>query len=377
MSSKTPDSLAPPSAVAPTPSVSKGARPGKPPATALGLILRSLLTFLVVGLCFVTFDGKTLFGTLSGLVPGFPAGLLALVATSLVALALVVIWRGVITIDSRFQAPLLITYIIAVGHATYGILENHYSPLLDELTRGWVTTYSPTFVAIATAIIMELVLARILTGKWPHLASAYISGISVGILIKSPELWPYIFCSVITIASKYAIRVKGRHIWNPSNFGVTLMLVLAADSVASLSVQSGNEIWPVIVIFMLGSLIIYRLGRLHIPLAYVAAFIPLAYLRSLATGNTFAAEVGPMTSPMFQLFIFFMITDPKTTTHRRWSQIAVAVLVAVADHILRLYFRDQHSFYHSLFIVGPITNLVEIWWTSERGQKIGARNRAF
>jgi enediyne biosynthesis protein E5 len=42
------------------------------------------------------------------------------------------------------------------------------------------------------------------------------------------------------------------------------------------------------------------------------------------------------------------------------------MLVAIADHILRLYFRDEHSFYHSLFFVGPITNLIEIWWTSRK-----------
>jgi hypothetical protein len=359
MSPKSPAALAPPAA-----SVGKGPPPAKTSVSAVGVTLRALLTCLLLALCFASFNGKTLFELIHELVPVLPAGLLALVLTSLAALVLVFLWRGVIAIDSRFQAPLLITYIIAVGHATYGILENHYSPLLDEITRGWITSYSPTFVAIATAIIMELVLGRVITGKWPHLASAYISGISVGILIKSPELWPYILCSVLSIASKYAIRVKGRHLWNPSNLGVTLMLFLARDTVASLTVQTGNEIWPVIVIFILGSLILYRLGRLHIPMSYVAAFVPLAYLRSLGTGNTFATEIAPVTSPMFQLFIFFMITDPKTTTHARWSQCAVAVLVAIADHILRLYFRDEHSFYHSLFFVGPITNLIEIWWTS-------------
>jgi hypothetical protein len=64
---------------------------------------------------------------------------------------------------------------------------------------------------------------------------------------------------------------------------------------------------------------------------------------------------------MFQLYIFFMITDPKTTTKYRWSQTLVAMLVAVVETALRLLFKDVHSLYHALFIVAPITNLAEIY----------------
>jgi Na+-transporting NADH:ubiquinone oxidoreductase subunit NqrB len=67
-------------------------------------------------------------------------------------------------------------------------------------------------------------------GTWPHLASAYISGISVGMLVRSPAVWPFALCSAISITSKYVLRVEGRHIWNPSNFGIVAMLVLAADT---------------------------------------------------------------------------------------------------------------------------------------------------
>ena len=135
-------------------------------------------------------------------------------------------------------------------------------------------------LSILTAVLTEVVLARFYYGKWPHLASAYVSGISAGILIKSPDLWPYVLCGMISIVSKYALRVEGRHLWNPTNFGVSAMLFLAPTSVASLSVQAGNEIWPVLLIWALGSLILYRLKRLHIPLVFLAAFIPLSFLRS-------------------------------------------------------------------------------------------------
>jgi ABC-type nitrate/sulfonate/bicarbonate transport system ATPase subunit len=104
---------------------------------------------------------------------------------------------------------------------------------------------------------------------------------------------------------------------------------------------------------------------LHISATYAAAFCLLACVRSAVTGNPWLVEVAPVTGPMYQLFIFFMVTDPTTTTKRKWSQCAVVALVAVVEMILRL---DQELYapFYALFIVGPITNLIEILWDSRR-----------
>src|SRR5262245_60407525 len=198
--------------------------------------------------------------------------------------ALVYLWRGTLARDKRFYAPLLITSILVVGDAAFGILESHYSPTLAWLTGGRLARYSPTFVVMLTTVLAEMLLGRFYYGKWPHLASAYISGISAGILIKSNLLWPFVMCGLISITSKYVLRVGDRHLWNPTNFGVTAMLFLAPQYVASLSVEAGNEIWAAVVIWILGGMILYSLGRLHIPAAVVLAFIPLSYLPSLLSG---------------------------------------------------------------------------------------------
>jgi len=253
-------------------------------------------------------------------------------------------------IDHRFIAPLLITLILLVGQFSFGILES----------------YPKTALAIITSIGIELVLAKIFTGKWPHLASAYISGISVGILVRSPAIWPYALCSAISITSKYVLRVKDRHLWNPSNFGICAMLFLAPYTVASLSIQWGNNIWPMLVIWTLGSVIIWRLKRFHITFTYVLSFIAFALLRSAVTGHPFLAEVAPITGPMYQLFIFFMITDPKTTVRSsKLAQCAVAFTVALVETIFRLM-QVVHAPYYSLFMVGPTANLIELWLTSRR-----------
>ena len=130
-----------------------------------------------------------------------------------------------------------------------------------------------------------MVVVRALYGKWPHLASAYVSGISVGILVRSPAFWPYALCSAISITSKYVLRVRGRHIWNPTNFGIVAMLLLAPDAVAGLSVQWGNNLLPMVVVWMFGAVILRMVGRLHITLTYVASFLVFGVLRAFLTGH--------------------------------------------------------------------------------------------
>jgi Na+-transporting NADH:ubiquinone oxidoreductase subunit NqrB len=246
-------------------------------------------------------------------------------------------------IDKRYLAPVLVTMVLIVGQVTYGFLES----------------WSRTMLAIGTSIAIELVLGRLFSGRWPHLASAYISGISIGMLVRSPEFWPYALCAAISIVSKYVIRVDGRHIWNPSNFGIVAMLVLAADAVASLSVQWGNTLLPMVVVWCFGAVIIHTLGRFHITLTYVASFLAFAAVRHFVTGHPFLAEAAPLTGPMYQLYIFFMITDPKTTVKPTWAQCAVAFAIAAVEAGLRLL-QFVHAPYYALFIVGPIANLIEI-----------------
>lgn len=348
--------------------------PAKMERSWFGFALRSLTTAVVVGGYYWLRDplsqfmsgwyARTFGGSLD---PSTPR----VVGVLLVLAVLVAVWRKLVLCDPRFQAPLLVTTILAVGDAAFNILENHPAPpWLVSLSHGAILEYSPTFVAIVVTLVAEMLLGRFFWGKWPHLASAYVSGISVGILIKSSALWPFVLCGLISIASKYVLRIGNRHIWNPSNFGVTMMLLLAPAHVASLTVQAGNNGGAVLAIWLLGGMIMYRLGRFHIPLAFIAAFVPLAFLRSFVTGHPWQTELAPMTSPMFQLYIFFMITDPKTTTHGWRRQVIVAVLVAGMETFLRLAFKDVHSLYHALFIVGPTTNLLEIYADRQKAAEL-------
>jgi hypothetical protein len=267
-------------------------------------------------------------------------------------------FKGWVPTSSRlnpYLPSIFITLILLIGNLSFGILES----------------YSKTLLAIATAIALEMVLGRIFLHKWPHPASAYISGISVGILLRSPAFWPYALCSALSITSKYALRVRGRHIWNPSNFGICAMLILASQAVASLSIQWGNNLASLVVIWVLGTVIVLRAKRFHITLTYVLCFISLSFLRAHIVGDPWQSEISPITGPMYQLFIFFMITDPKTTVRSRRGQCIVAAAIAV----LEFFFRLNSSIYaplYALFWVGPVALLIEMAIDSRRVRIDGA-----
>jgi|ERR1035438_3161652 hypothetical protein len=264
-------------------------------------------------------------------------------------------WKRFFSPENRYLAPAFITCILLAGHLSFGILES----------------YKKTGLAIIASLITELVLGRIFTGRWPNIASAYITGISVGILVRSPAFWPYVICSVISIMSKYVLRFKGRHIWNPSNFGISVLLFLAPETVATLSIQWGNYLLPMIVIWCLGAVIVWRVRRFHITATYVTCFIAFAFLRSYITGSPWQSEIAPLTGPMYQLFIFFMITDPKTTVRSKFWQCLVVALVALVEMILRLEQLVYAPFY-ALFLVGPTALLIEMWFDSRKSVPVRA-----
>ena len=251
--------------------------------------------------------------------------------------------------ENRYLAPMFITCILIVGHLSFGILES----------------WKKTGIAIVASLLTELILSRVFVGKWPILASAYISGISVGILVRSPAFWPYVVCAVVSIMSKYVLRVNGKHIWNPSNFSISVLLFLAPETVAALSIQWGNYLLPMLVIWILGSIIIARLHRFNITGTYVVCFILFAFVRSFITGSPWQSEVAPLTGPMYQLFIFFMITDPKTTVKSKFWQSVVVAIVALVEMILRLDHVVYAPFY-ALFLVGPVALLIEQWMDSRK-----------
>ena len=232
------------------------------------------------------------------------------------------LWARLGTLDPRYLISFLITLILVLGEAFYGILGG----------------YERLAITLGVCVATELVLSWLMRGKIVPLQSAYVTGISLALLLKPQAglLWPFALGAFLAIASKYVLTLRGRHLWNPSNFAISLLLVLAPTRIALLSHQWGNHLATNVVIWAFGLLIALRVRVLHVTLTYVASYLVLAAVRSALVGTPLLAELAPITGPMYQLFIFFMVTDPRTTVHTKRGRIMVVAIVAVVEAIIRI-----------------------------------------
>src|SRR5258707_4415471 len=223
--------------------------------------------------------------------------------------------------DPKYLIVFLITLVLVVGESRYSVLGGY-----DRLAT-----------TLGTCIATEVLLSWWLRGRVANIASAYITGISLALLIKPQAniLWPFALGAFLAIASKYVLTYRGRHLWNPSNFAIALLLLVAADSVAVLSHQWGNDLRINLIIWAFGLVVASRARVLHVTLTYVACFIAFAVLRNLIVGGPLLAELAPITGPMYQLFVVFMVNDPRTTVGTNHRRIILVTIGALVETLIR------------------------------------------
>ena len=197
---------------------------------------------------------------------------------------------------------------------------------------GWLDfdiTAGRVVLLLATALATQQICDR-LVGRPPfHLSarSALISGLSLCLLLRTnrPELAA--LAAVVTIASKSLIRVRGKHVFNPTNGGIVAMLLLTNQ----VWVSPGQ--WGAAAIFAFlmacaGSLVVNRAARSDVTYAFMAFYCALLFGRSLYLGEPLAIPLHRLESGALLLFTFFMISDPKTTPDSRIGRVVFAALVA-------------------------------------------------
>ena len=258
-------------------------------------------------------------------------------------------------IDPRYLIAFLITLVLLAAQLRYHMFGG----------------YERLALALVACLITEAALSWFDRGKVVNLLSAYISGISLTLLLKPQggALWPFALGGFIAIASKYVLRYRDNHLWNPTNFAVAALLLAAPDRISVLSHQFGNDITTNLVIWIFGLIIAARVGVLHITLTYVVSFLLLNTVRAMALGQGVLPEIAPITGPMYQLFIFFMITDPRTVVRGRNRQIVVAILIAIMETLIRFASDNGYPLptgfsaapaFFALATVGPVAKWLDL-----------------
>jgi Na+-transporting NADH:ubiquinone oxidoreductase subunit NqrB len=204
-------------------------------------------------------------------------------------------------------------------------------------------------VTVAAAMILDFVLALVVLRQVVVPLSAYITGLSIGIMLESHDWRVFVAASVWGILSKYLIHDGKRHFFNPSNFGiVTALLFSHGHAMVAPGSQWGADYRVALVIIGLGLMMMRRVRRLDLALAWMGGFIFMGLIRMALGQGGLVFVLGPMTGAEFALFTFSMMPDPKASPPTPRGRIAWGLSIAMVDGVLR-YLEIRYSMFYALF----------------------------
>jgi|694.fasta_scaffold18605_5 Na+-translocating ferredoxin:NAD+ oxidoreductase RnfD subunit len=232
--------------------------------------------------------------------------------------------------------------------------------LLGHTLLGFEAAYAYPLVALATGYSTELLLEVVEASAlqrplafWgsprtfiDFLLPAHITSLAIAMLLYSnANLWPIALATAIAIGSKAIFRVavcgQTRHFLNPSNFGISLVLLLFPWVGITAPYQftenlhgAGDWLLPAAIV-VTGSFLNSRFTH-RMPLigAWLAAFALQALLRSVLFGTPMIPALLPMTGVAFVLFTFYMVTDPGTTPFTLRGQLVFGAAVGATYGLL-------------------------------------------
>jgi Na+-transporting NADH:ubiquinone oxidoreductase subunit NqrB len=234
------------------------------------------------------------------------------------------------------------------------------SLLLYGLTvLGFDTDAGRVALIVGTALAAQWAATRIWKLPFFDPRSALISALSLCLLLRTRFWWLAVVIALVTIFSKFVLRWRGKHIFNPTNFGLALGILF----VPGVWVSSGQ--WGSFAIFAsfmicLGSLVIHRAERSDVTIAFLLSWCGLLLARATWLGDPWAIPFHQLQSGALLLFSFFMISDPKTTPDSRPGRILFAFLVACGAYYIQFKLFTPNGLLLSLVGCSLLVPLIDI-----------------
>jgi enediyne biosynthesis protein E5 len=188
--------------------------------------------------------------------------------------------------------------------------------------------------------------------------SALISGLSLCLLLRTSSPAWAVLVGAITIASKFVIRVDGRHLFNPTNFGIIVAL-LSGGPVWVSPGQWGSTATFGFLMACAGGWVVYRAARSDVSVAFLLAYAGVQVGRSLWLGQPLDVPLHRLQNGALLLFAFFMISDPKTTPDSRPGRILFALLVTLGAAFVQFRLFRPNGLLWSLAACSPLVPLID------------------
>lgn len=199
------------------------------------------------------------------------------------------------------------------------VLAQLFFVVLGITTLGFDISWSHAAGAVAAAVFTELGGAALMwkfrggQGAVPFLPlSAIAAALGIIIFFRATSPWFFVAAGALAIASKYVIRLRRGHIFNPSNFAVVTLVFFAPHAATIEFTQWGDSLWVYALIACICFFVAYRAGVWVTTLSFLVAYAAglLALLPVLP--EEISAHHYGLIGPSLVLFASFMITDPRT-----------------------------------------------------------------
>jgi len=208
----------------------------------------------------------------------------------------------------------------------------------------WALYFTYLSVSLGTQLLAETILSRVkkynyhLSSKIKNgIPSAIISSLGLCLLLKTNDPAVAALAAFISIASKYIIRINGKHIFNPSALGIVAAVTLTGNAWISPG-QWGSGAVILFAVLCLGFIITTKVQKLDTSVAFLGTFGGLIFIRQVMfLGWPIDYFVHSISTGSLLLFSFFMITDPKTTPNHATARIIWAMLVAAIAFYLATF----------------------------------------
>lgn len=225
-----------------------------------------------------------------------------------------------------------------------------------------ISAFPLEMINVGSSLLFAVLAQYLATSLWQlpkfEYRSAVITGLSVGLLLRSHLPLAIGLCSFLGVMSKFVIRKDSGHIFNPANFAICTGLFLLTDSVWLSSATWGKSWIVVLVLALIGWQIVSRVKRLSVTFGFFLGYLGLHFIRHLILGDPYALWLHKTQSFHLFLFAFFMITDPKTTPTSQWAASYWAFAIGALAFVMQVYFyRYSDHFFISLIIMSLTTPL--------------------
>jgi Na+-translocating ferredoxin:NAD+ oxidoreductase RnfD subunit len=172
------------------------------------------------------------------------------------------------------------------------------------------------------------------------------------ILVKSTYDWFYVPMACLAVGSKYLFtRTQTAHMYNPTNFAIVTMFALMPREYFELRGDEFNiSFYPMLHVLIFGILAVFFGKTWRVTLSYFASILLISLMLSFLMNESFIYLLGPEISSLGLIFMFLMITDPKTCPKESRHQIYFGIAVAFFLCLLRAN-EIYYAHYLALFVV--------------------------